>query len=138
TASAACRARSGSTCTKAFSAPFLASTALRHSSRTAVAFSSPRRTASAISTTVRTRLTLTSHPMSEVGDGEFLADAQNPALTSDELARMADPAKPDRLAWNAFRTLALWESDVWIPRLLDVGLDVPNPLSEQEWSGASV
>jgi len=76
--------------------------------------------------------------MSEVGDGEFLADAQNPALTSDELARMADPAKPDRLAWNAFRTLALWESDVWIPRLLDVGLDVPNPLSEQEWSGASV
>jgi hypothetical protein len=76
--------------------------------------------------------------MSDVGDGEFLADAQNPALTSDELERMSDPSKPDRLAWNTFRTLALWESDVWIPRLLDVGLDGPNPLSDQEWSGASV
>ena len=76
--------------------------------------------------------------MTDLGDGEFLADAQNPALTSDELARMADPSKPDRLAWNTFRTLALWESDVWIPRLLDVGLDVPNPVSDHEWSGASV
>jgi hypothetical protein len=76
--------------------------------------------------------------MSEASDGEFLADAQNPALTSDEMARMADPAKPDRLAWNTFRTLALWETDVWIPRLLDIALDVPNPLSDHEWSGSSV
>jgi len=76
--------------------------------------------------------------MTDVGDGEFLADAQNPALTTAEMARMADPDKPDRLAWNTFRTLALWESDVWIPRLLDIALDVPNPLSEHEWAGASV
>jgi len=76
--------------------------------------------------------------MTDIGDGEFLADAQNPALTTAEMARMGDPKKPDRLAWNMFRTLALWESDVWIPRLLDIALDVPNPLSEHEWSGASV
>ena len=76
--------------------------------------------------------------MADVSDGEFLADAQNQALTSDEMARMADPTKPDRLAWNTFRTLALWETDIWIPRLLDIGLDFPNPLSEHEWAGASV
>jgi hypothetical protein len=70
--------------------------------------------------------------------GEFLADAQNPALTSAEMARMADPDKPDRLAWNTFRTLALWETDIWVPRVLDIGLGAPNPISDREWSGASV
>jgi hypothetical protein len=77
--------------------------------------------------------------MTDMGDaGEFLADAQNPALTTAEMARMADPDKPDRLAWNTFRTLALWETDVWVPRIADVGLGTPNPVAGHEWSGASV
>ena len=29
--------------------------------------------------------------------------------------RIDDPRRPDRLAWNAFRTLAEWNSDVWVP-----------------------
>ena len=76
--------------------------------------------------------------MSDTGPGEFLADAQNPALTSVAMTRMGDGDRPDRLAWNTFRTLALWETDVWVPRLLDIGLGSPNPLTEHEWSGASV
>lgn len=68
----------------------------------------------------------------------WLVDADNPLLTQVALARVDDPGRPDRLAWNAFRTLALWETDVWVPRLLDVSCGPGNPLAALEWSGASV
>ena len=68
----------------------------------------------------------------------WLVDAENPLLTESALVRVDDPARPDRLAWNAFRTLALWETDVWVPRLLDVACGPDNPLSALEWSGTSV
>jgi hypothetical protein len=76
--------------------------------------------------------------MTDAGPGEFLADPQNPALNSAAMTLVGDDNRPDRLAWNMFRTLALWDTDVWVPRLLDIGLGSPNPLSEREWSGASV
>lgn len=76
--------------------------------------------------------------MSEPGSDAFLADPQNPALNSATMMLVGDTDRADRLAWNTFRTLALWETDVWVPRLLDIGLGSPNPLSESEWSGASV
>ena len=75
--------------------------------------------------------------MSDAGPGDFLADPQNPALNSATMTLVGDYSRPDRLAWNMFRTLALWETDVWVPRLLDIGLGSPNPLSDREWSGAS-
>ena len=68
----------------------------------------------------------------------WLVDAENPLLTESALTRVDDPRRPDRLAWNAFRTLALWETDVWVPRLLDVACGPDNPLSALEWSGTSV
>jgi SAM-dependent methyltransferase len=68
----------------------------------------------------------------------WLVDADNPLLSQVALARVDDPSRPDRLAWNAFRTLALWETDVWVPRLLDVACGPGNPLAALEWSGASV
>ncbi len=68
----------------------------------------------------------------------WLVDAENPLLTESALARVDDPGRPDRLAWNTFRTLALWETDVWVPRLLDVACGPGNPLSALEWSGTSV
>jgi hypothetical protein len=76
--------------------------------------------------------------MSEPGSDAFLADPQNPALNSATMVLVGDTGRPDRLAWNTFRTLALWETDVWVPRLLDIGLGHPNPLSDHEWSGAAV
>ena len=69
---------------------------------------------------------------------DWLVDAGNPLLTEAALARVGDPLRPDRLAWNAFRTLALWDSDIWVPRLLDVACGDGNPLAVLEWSGASV
>ncbi len=68
----------------------------------------------------------------------WLVDADNPLLTGPLLARVADPAQPDRLAWNTFRTLALWETDVWVPRLIGIACGEGSPLSAVEWSGASV
>lgn len=68
----------------------------------------------------------------------WLVDAENPLLTQVGLSRIDDPGRPDRLAWNVFRTLALWETDVWVPRLLDVACGLGNPLAALEWSGASV
>jgi hypothetical protein len=76
--------------------------------------------------------------MSEPGSDAFLADPQNPALNSATMMLVGDTGRPDRLAWNTFRTLALWDTDVWVPRVLDIGLGAPNPLSDLEWSGASV
>ena len=68
----------------------------------------------------------------------WLVDAENPLLTQIGLSRIDDARRPDRLAWNAFRTLALWETDAWVPRLLDVACGAGNPLAALEWSGASV
>lgn len=68
----------------------------------------------------------------------WLVDADNPLLTEPLLARVADPGQPDRLAWNTFRTLALWETDVWVPRLVGIACGEGSPLSAVEWSGASV
>ncbi len=68
----------------------------------------------------------------------WLVDAENPLLTEPVLARMAEPGRPDRLAWNTFRTLALWETDVWVPRLLGIACGEASPLVALEWSGASV
>ena len=68
----------------------------------------------------------------------WLVDAENPLLSEPVLARMADVDRPDRLAWNTFRTLALWETDVWVPRLLGIACGEGSPLVALEWSGASV
>ena len=76
--------------------------------------------------------------MSEAGPGDYLADPQNPALNSVTMTLIGDDGRADRLAWNTFRTLALWETDVWVPRLLDIGLGGDHPVADVEWSGASV
>lgn len=68
----------------------------------------------------------------------WLVDAENPLLTQLALTRVDNPHRADRLAWNTFRTLALWETDVWVPRLLDVACGPDNPLAVLEWSGTSV
>jgi hypothetical protein len=69
---------------------------------------------------------------------DWLVDAQNPLLTAVALARVDDRSRPDRLAWNMFRTLAQWETDVWVPRMLDIACGPDNPLTGLEWSGTSV
>lgn len=69
---------------------------------------------------------------------DWLVDAENPLLTQTAMARVDDRNRPDRLAWNAFRTLALWETDVWVPRLIDVACGPDNPLAGLEWSATSV
>jgi len=74
----------------------------------------------------------------EPGPEAFLADPQNPALNSATMMLIGDDKRPDRLAWNAFRTLALWQTDAWVPRLLDIGLGGDHPIEEIEWEGASV
>jgi hypothetical protein len=68
----------------------------------------------------------------------WLVDAENPLLTEPVLARMGDAGRADRLAWNTFRTLALWETDVWVPRVLGIACGEGSPLAAVEWSGASV
>src|SRR4051812_32633363 len=76
--------------------------------------------------------------MSDPGSDAFLADPQNPALNSATMLRIGDRSRADRLAWNTFRTLALWDTDVWVPRLLDIGLGGDHPVADVEGSGASV
>ncbi|MBV8295642.1 MAG: hypothetical protein JO085_02300, partial [Acidimicrobiia bacterium] len=76
--------------------------------------------------------------MTDPGSEAFLADPQNPALDSATMVLVGDGARPDRLAWNTFRTLALWDTDIWVPRLLDIGLGGDHPVADVEWSGASV
>ncbi|TMK89455.1 MAG: hypothetical protein E6G57_01370 [Actinobacteria bacterium] len=76
--------------------------------------------------------------MTEPGSDAFLADPQNPALNSATMMLIGDTSRPDRVAWNTFRTLALWDTDVWVPRLLDIGLGGDHPVADVEWSGASV
>jgi hypothetical protein len=69
---------------------------------------------------------------------EWLVDADDPLLTADRMARVADPSRPDRLTWNTFRTLAVWDTDLWVPRVLSVACGPDNPLSPLDWGGASV
>jgi hypothetical protein len=68
----------------------------------------------------------------------WLVDAENPLLTEPVLARMGDTTRADRLAWNTFRTLALWDTDAWVPRLLGIACGEGSPLVALEWSGTSV
>lgn len=70
--------------------------------------------------------------------GPWLADSQHPSLDTPVAARLDDPALPDRLTWNTFRTLAQWNTDVWVPSLLEVALGPDNPLSRLEWGEADV
>jgi hypothetical protein len=51
---------------------------------------------------------------------------------------MADEGRPHRLAWNTFRTLALWDTDAWVPSVLDSAIADDNRLSALEWGGGSV
>jgi hypothetical protein len=69
---------------------------------------------------------------------DWLIDADDPLLTPDRLARVADPARPDRLAWNTFRTLALWDTDAWVPRLLELACGADVPIVTADWTRASV
>ena len=69
---------------------------------------------------------------------EWLIDAADPLLTADRLARIGDARRPDRLAWNTFRTLALWNTDAWIPALLETTCGEGGRLAALEWAGAQV
>ena len=71
-------------------------------------------------------------------EGPWLADSASPLLSGTSGTRIEDPSRPDRLAWNAFRTLALWDADAWVPRLLEIALGTGNLLSALEWGGAAV
>ena len=74
----------------------------------------------------------------EPGPEAFLADPQNPALNSATMMLIGDDGRPDRVAWNTFRTLALWQTDAWVPRVLDIGLGGEHPIEDVEWEGAAV
>ena len=74
----------------------------------------------------------------DAADPEWLIDADDALLTPDRLARVADPALPDRLAWNTFRTLALWDTDAWVPRLLEVACGADVPVVTADWTRGSV
>ncbi len=71
-------------------------------------------------------------------ESPWLADSASPLLAGENGVRLENPARPDRLAWNAFRTLALWDADAWVPRLLEVAIGTGNLLSALEWGGAAV
>ncbi len=68
----------------------------------------------------------------------WLVDIESPLLTEAALARIDDEAGPDRLAWNTFQTLALWDPDVWVPRFVEVACGEGSPFEALEWSGSSV
>src|SRR5205085_8029243 len=65
-------------------------------------------------------------------------DAADPLLDDAHLVRVADARRPDRLAWNTFRTLGLWNTDTWVPALLEIALGEENRLSPLEWADANV
>jgi hypothetical protein len=71
-------------------------------------------------------------------EGDWLADSASPLLQGETARRVDDPNRPDRLAWNAFRTLALWDADAWVPRLLEIAIGTGNLISALEWGGATV
>ncbi len=77
-------------------------------------------------------------PVTDATAPEWLIDAADARLDDERLARIADDGRPDRLAWNTFRTLALWDTDAWVPALLEVALGDGNELSPLEWSDAAV
>lgn len=68
----------------------------------------------------------------------WLVDIENPLLTEAALARIDDQERPDRLTWNTFQTLALWDPDVWVPRFVEVACGEGNALEALEWSGSSI
>ncbi|MDQ6797879.1 MAG: hypothetical protein M3011_07655 [Actinomycetota bacterium] len=68
----------------------------------------------------------------------WLVDIENPLLTEAALARIDDGALPDRLTWNTFQTLALWDPDVWVPRFVELACGEGSALEALEWSGSSV
>lgn len=72
------------------------------------------------------------------GSGDWLVDPTHPLLDAEAASRLEDGSGPDRLAWNAFRSLAQWNTDVWVPALLEVALGPGNRLSGLEWGEASV
>jgi hypothetical protein len=68
----------------------------------------------------------------------WLVEPLHPALAREMAARLDDSRRPDRLAWNTFRTLEQWEPDVWIPSLLEAACGPVNPLAVRDWGGAVV
>ncbi len=68
----------------------------------------------------------------------WLVDIESPLLTDTALTRIDDGALPDRLTWNTFQTLALWDPDVWVPRFVEVACGEGSALEALEWSGASI
>jgi len=68
----------------------------------------------------------------------WLVDIESPLLTDTALLRIDDPARPDRLTWNTFQTLALWDSDTWVPRFVELACGEGTPLQALEWSGSAV
>lgn len=71
-------------------------------------------------------------------EGAWLVDAESPALSDAVMPLIADDSRPHRLAWNTFRTLALWDTDAWVPRALEIAIGQGNRLSALEWGGGSV
>jgi hypothetical protein len=72
------------------------------------------------------------------GGGIWLVEPDHPELKRPEADRINEPWRPDRLAWNTFHTLAEWNTDVWIPSLLEQACGADNPISRLEWADASV
>lgn len=77
-------------------------------------------------------------PVTDEGPTEWLVDAADPLLTPDRLERIADPSRPDRLTWNTFRILGLWNADAWVPSLVEEACGNESPLVELEWAEASI
>ena len=69
---------------------------------------------------------------------DWLADPTHPSLDTPIADRLNDATLPDRLTWNAFRTLAQWNTDVWVPGLLEVALGADNNFSGLDWAEATV
>jgi hypothetical protein len=72
------------------------------------------------------------------GSERWLAEPDHPGLRTPAAARVDDDDRPDRLAWNTFRTLAAWNTDVWVPALLEVALAEHSRLPSLSWADASV
>ena len=73
-----------------------------------------------------------------VDEQEWLIDADDPLLTDGRLTQVADTSRPDRLAWNTFRTLGLWNTEAWAPRLLEIACGEESRLAVAEWDGGEV
>jgi len=73
-----------------------------------------------------------------IGTDEWLIDAGDPLLTSEHLVAIADPTRPDRLVWNTFRTLALWNTEAWMPPVMEIAIGDDNPVGTLEWAEGQV